>query len=1176
MAAAAPDRKGTFKVRYLQRIEAEVQARWEREKIHEVDAPAEPRTSPDAKFLTTFPFPYMNGRLHLGHTFTLSKCEFAVRYQRLRGKRVLFPFAFHCTGMPIKACADKLRREMEQFGFPPRLPAAPEESTAPSHAGDATERDRSKGKKSKAVAKAGGAKYQWEIMRSLGLSDDEIRKFASPHHWLEYFPPLAMKDLRSIGLHVDWRRTFLTTDVNPFFDQFVRWQFLRLKERGKVMYGKRYTVFSPRDNQPCMDHDRSTGEGVGPQEYTLVKMRLLEPFPPALRAVQGRAVFLVAATLRVETMYGQTNCWVHPDLRYVAFEAAGGEVLVSTRRAALNMAYQGLCARDGVVDELAELGGQDLIGAALRSPLTSHATVYVLPMLTVRGDKGTGVVTSVPSDSPDDYAALVDLQKKEALRQKYGVADHMVLPYHPISVIEIPGIGKMGAVTLYEQLKIQSQNDKDKLQEAKELLYLKGFYDGVMLVGEFAGKKVSEVKKLIQKQMIDNKEAVVYYEPEKQIISRSGDECVVSLTNQWYLTYGEESWKAQALAALDSINTFHEEVRRNFKVTLDWLHEHACSRTYGLGTKLPWDDKWLIESLSDSTIYMAFYTVAHLLLEGTFRGEKPNKLGITAEQMTPEVWDYVFFRDARFPESSSVPKEALDALKREFEFWYPVDLRCSGKDLVQNHLTYYIYNHCAMWPDEPGKWPRAIRANGHLLLNSSKMSKSEGNFLTLADAVEKFSADGMRLCLADSGDSIEDANFVESTADAGILRLYTFIEWVKETLNSRKSLRTGAADKFHDKVFLSEMNLKIAEAEENYGRMLFKEALRTGFYELQAARDKYRELSLVTGMHGELVDRFLEVQALLLSPVCPHVAEHVWTLIGKSGSVVRARWPAAGPVDHLLVSSSVYLMDAAHSFRLQLRNHLQLRKGGGEAARPSHADVWVARTYPRWQCAVLTMLQRLLREGGSLPDNKVISSELAAVAELKKYMKRVMPFVQATREKLEEVGPAALNLSLDYDERGVLAENLVYLENTLDLENIDLKYASEGPEKISEECRPGRPLISFSVRPSVKLTLVNPQPRNGLFSHTLNVGTGDNVAKIAARLARENRVIAESRCVELWRYEDALLGPRRFPESGSPTAGAVRIEENAVFSADVQGNSVSVSKNGFKHPVGSTILYIVN
>ena len=56
---------------------------------------------------------------------------------------------------------------------------------------------------------------------------------------------------------------------------------------------------------------------------------------------------------------------------------------------------------------------QDLLGAALKAPLTSYDTIYALPMLTIKDDKGTGIVTSVPSDAPDDYAALRDLQKKE-------------------------------------------------------------------------------------------------------------------------------------------------------------------------------------------------------------------------------------------------------------------------------------------------------------------------------------------------------------------------------------------------------------------------------------------------------------------------------------------------------------------------------------------------------------------------------------------------------------------------------------------------------------------------------------------------------------------------------------------------------------------------------------------
>lgn len=82
---------------------------------------------------------------------------------------------------------------------------------------------------------------------------------------------------------MDWRRTFITTDTNPFFDSFVRWQFQHLKARNKIKYGKRYSIYSPKDGQPCMDHDRSIGEGVGPQEYTLIKMKLREPYPPSLK-----------------------------------------------------------------------------------------------------------------------------------------------------------------------------------------------------------------------------------------------------------------------------------------------------------------------------------------------------------------------------------------------------------------------------------------------------------------------------------------------------------------------------------------------------------------------------------------------------------------------------------------------------------------------------------------------------------------------------------------------------------------------------------------------------------------------------------------------------------------------------------------------------------------------------
>ncbi len=95
----------------LKAIEKKCQQRWAEERLFEVDAPTPEETTQLSsaqihekypKWFGNFPYPYMNGSLHLGHAFTISKIEFAAGYQRMLGKRVLFPHGFHCTGMPVK------------------------------------------------------------------------------------------------------------------------------------------------------------------------------------------------------------------------------------------------------------------------------------------------------------------------------------------------------------------------------------------------------------------------------------------------------------------------------------------------------------------------------------------------------------------------------------------------------------------------------------------------------------------------------------------------------------------------------------------------------------------------------------------------------------------------------------------------------------------------------------------------------------------------------------------------------------------------------------------------------------------------------------------------------------------------------------------------------------------
>lgn len=142
--------------------------------------------------------------------------------------------------------------------------------------------------------------------------------------------------------------------------------------------------------------------------------------------------------------------------------------------------------------------------------------------------------------------------------------------------------------------------------------------------------------------------------------------------------------------------------------------------------------------------------------------------------MTDEVWDYVF-GSTELPSPSPIDPKAALKLRNSFRYWYPMDIRSSGKDLINNHLMFCVYVHAALFPEE--HWPRSMRMNGHLMLNGKKMSKSTGNFLTVRDSLLKYGADATRLCLADAGDGLDDANFDEKTANATILRLHTLIDW---------------------------------------------------------------------------------------------------------------------------------------------------------------------------------------------------------------------------------------------------------------------------------------------------------------------------------------------------------------------------------------------------------------
>mmetsp|Transcript_53622 Transcript_53622/g.96356 ORF Transcript_53622/g.96356 Transcript_53622/m.96356 type:complete len:1288 (-) Transcript_53622:74-3937(-) len=1195
---AAKSTEGNTKRRdFLQKLEEDVQRKWEEMKVFELDA-----GSPgEDKFMATFPYPYMNGLLHIGHGYTISKADFAVHYQRLLGKKALFPFGWHCTGMPIQAAANKLRREFETFGspypmFPPGRPSpkeaeggvldldddgltlefkppacvggkqikvhhilmrisgesefkevataphpdaetlksqkkkvvakapvesagcvykvktelddgsfAPESKESDEVSAEAAPKDKKGGKPApggkrvakKILAKSGDAAFQWEILAAMGLKPDDIPPFTEPTHWLEYYPPLGMRDLKRWGAPVDWRRTFMTTSINPYYDKFIRWQFSKLKAGNKIGFGKRPTIFSELDGQACMDHDRAEGEGVAPQEYTGIKLQLLE-LPAAMAKLKGKTVFLVAATLRPETMCGQTNCWILPEGKYGCFKASGDDVYVCSHRAARNMSFQDILMPWGKPECLLDVTGKDLMGAKLKAPTSPYDAVHLLPLLTIKMDKGTGIVTSVPSDSPDDYAAFMDLMKP-GKRDHLGIKAEWVEPFKliPIIDVEIDGeIRNMAAEYMCEKLGVQSQKDKEKLLEAHDVCYKLGFDKGIMTAGPMKGKPVKVAKTELKAKMVSESQAFTYSEPEKKVVSRSGDECVVAGIDQWYLKYGEASWRGQIEGHVNSsnFNCYNERNRDSFNDAIGWLKEWACSRSFGLGTQVPWDEQFVIESLSDSTIYMAYYSIAHILQDGVMDGSKGNPSGIKPEELTYDVFDYVFLDGAMPKDKAWKSKKAiLEKMRKEFRYWYPMDLRVSGKDLIQNHLTMCLYNHACVWEKEPELWPRSMFCNGWLLVDSEKMSKSKGNFFTMTEIMQMYTADTVRLACANAGDTLEDANLEQEVAKKAVLKFPVILETLQMFMNGKEPSMEGPDDsRFVDKWFANEMNRLVVETKKHYEAMYYREALRTGYYEFTALFDDYRDIcrSKIGLPHKGLVMRYFEWWLIIFSPICPHFTEHCWGELGKPGTILDARFPEPlKAIDENITLMGKYIFDEVPHDCIKLKEKFE-----DKVATALSATFYVALSFPDWKVKVLELMRKKHAEGaltlvnqeGLKADDvangqwKAFIGDVMQDPNLKKFGKHVGPFAAFKRDEAFAMGVGALESTVPFDEMGLLSEHIPYLQEKLAV-TVSVLDSEKAQAKEHQEAaglaQPGKPGVYY--QPGEAVAKAKPAAKKG-------------------------------------------------------------------------------------------------
>lgn len=817
---------------FFRKIEEKWQKAWEEARIFDADPDPNKR-----KFFLTVPYPYCSGSLHIGHGRTYTIGDIIARFNRMKGFNLLWPMAFHVTGTPV-------------FGISKRIEL--------------------------------GEKEVIDLYRKyVKMYEDDVKKveeivesFRKPWNVANYFSNMIIDDFKALGFSIDWRRQFTTGDAE--YNSFVTWQFRKLMEKGYITKGEYPILFCLRCGNAVGEDDIVRGDEIRASvgEYVLIEFDL-----------DGSN--LVAATMRPETILGVTNIWINPNEKYVKINIDNKEDWIVSEKSMRKLEKQG---RSVQVKEILE--GSALVGRYTFVPLTKKKIV-VLPANFVDANEATGVVYSVPAHAPWDYMGLKHLQENADELKEYKVHLREIKEIKPISIIQVKGYGEFPAAEECQRLDAKDLTDIEKIEKATDNLYKAEFYNGILkpVCNKYSGLTVRQAKEKIVQDLKKQHRSDTMYEVmsvEKPVECRCGGKVIVAvLPDQWFINYGIEEWKRLARDSLASMRINPKIYRKLFDDTIEWLHERPCARKRGLGTPLPWDQKWIIESLSDSTIYMCLYTIIHHIRENKIR----------AEQLKDEFWNHILLDQGSPKEvekTTGIDEHLIGVMKKEFEYWYPNDQRHSAVGHITNHLAFFVFNHASIFAKE--HWPKRISINEYVIREGAKMSKSRGNAMPLVNIPRMFCSDLYRLYIAFAADLSSTVDWrSENIQDIGG-KLESFYHFVESMIANTSSEVEAHLEKW----LLSTMQQRIREVTESLEQMKIRTALETAFFQIWNDFRWYirRNREVNVKIPREALGTWLR----LLAPFIPHTCEEVWSQLGEEEFISTSSWPKE---DEKLIDSKV-------------------------------------------------------------------------------------------------------------------------------------------------------------------------------------------------------------------------------------------------------------------------------
>ena len=921
----------------------------------------------------TVPYPYPSGGMHLGHARTYTVPDVYARYRRLQGDNVLFPIGWHVTGTPIIGAVERLKK---------------------------------------------GEEAQLDTLQdAFNVPESDLQDLETPMGYARYFIEDAEASyktgMQSLGLSIDWRREFTTNDDR--YSQFITWQYESLRDRNRLEKGLHPVKYCTNEGNPVTTHDLLEGEEAEFQEYTLIRFEHDETVVPM-------------ATLRPETVRGVTNAYVNPSATYVRATVDGEEMLVSE---AATTKFE-LQARDVEIEE--RFDGSEFVGERVTNPITGD-DVLVLPATFVDADNATGVVMSVPAHSPDDYVALQEAKADDECMREYGIDPEDVEAIEPVPILDIEGYGEIPARDAVESAGIESSDDPE-LHDVTADLYQDEFHSGELLdeYGDFAGRVVEDIREEFR-EFHEGDAFDTMHEFSDEVVCRCGGDVEVAKQDTWFLTYGDEDWKESAREAVANLTCIPDNTREQYTHTVDWLDAWPCIRNYGLGTRLPWDDEFVIEPLSDSTIYMSYYTIAHLIDD------------VPVEELDRTFFDTLFYgaeavENGEVPgieEEREPPARALE-LREEWEYWYPVDVRCSANDLIQNHLTFFLFHHAELFDES--EWPEGITVMGMGLLEGESMSSSKGHVVLPGEAIEEYGADTVRFFLLNSAEPWQDYDWrgelVGNTRD----QLERFWNRAQEVIDREVPASAGDELQHIDRWLLSKLQAAVQETTEALDQFETRSASQTAFYQFEEHLKWYRRRTDLDRPGAAWTLReVLRTRLRLLSPFVPFMANELHEqLTGEPAE--DADWPEPNPE----FESS--LVDVRESLVADATEDVH------DIVDVTGTDPETIRIYvaPDWKRDVF----EVVRETGT--DVGAVMGEVMQDEQLREKGDAVNDLVQELVEVVRERDAETLDALADVDERTVYEDASAFFEREFDAA-VEVYAADDTDDETAADAVPFRPAI---------------------------------------------------------------------------------------------------------------------